>query len=209
VSDARRSTVRSRPRSARGEGERLAEELLQVAVELLEAEGDEARLSVRGIAKAAGVSPTALYLHYPDRDALVSAAVDRSFRAFNDAVLAAAEPADDPRARIRAMAVAYLHFTEQQPALYAVIFSTRRSTRQVESPDSAGPTAVDRDAALNRVVQEISASRPEADPGWAPETALMLWSALHGFAGLRGRPSRRPWPDAGPYIDRVIQAYLG
>ena len=55
-----------RARNARGEGDRLREQLLVAAVTLIEDEGDAGRVSVRAIAKAAGVSPTALYLHFPD-----------------------------------------------------------------------------------------------------------------------------------------------
>ena len=45
--------------------------------------GDADRASVRAIARRAGVSPTALYLQFPDRDALVAAAVDAGFETFN------------------------------------------------------------------------------------------------------------------------------
>ena len=45
--------------------------------------GDADRVSVRAIARRAGVSPTALYLQFPDRDSLVAAAVDAGFDTFN------------------------------------------------------------------------------------------------------------------------------
>ncbi len=120
------STSPTRPRNPRGEGGRLREQLVQAAAELLDELGDASRLSVRAIARRAGVSPTALYLHFPDRDALVTATCDACFTAFNDTLLAAASGDSDPRTRLEAMGLAYLAFTERQPALYAVIFSARR-----------------------------------------------------------------------------------
>ena len=54
---------------------------------------------MRAIARRAGVSPTALYLQFPDRDALVDAAVDAGFAAFNAELIdAASGPAPAARA---------------------------------------------------------------------------------------------------------------
>ena len=89
--------------------------------------GDADRVSVRAIARRAGVSPTALYLHFPDRDALVDAAVDAGFAAFNAELIAAASGPGPPRDRLEAMGVAYLVFAERRPALYAVLFSAQPS----------------------------------------------------------------------------------
>ena len=116
----------SRRRNPRGEGAKLREQLVAATAEVLDEVGDADRISVRAIAKRAGVSPTALYLHFPDRDALVDATVDAGFAAFNDALLTAAGEHDDPRAALAAMGRAYLRFAAAQPALYAVLFSARR-----------------------------------------------------------------------------------
>ena len=89
------ATVRATP-VARATG--CASSSWQATAEVLDEVGDADRVSVRAIARRAGVSPTALYLQFPDRDALVAAAVDAGFDAFNAALLAAAgastEPAD-------------------------------------------------------------------------------------------------------------------
>ena len=82
--------VATRSRNPRGEGARLREQLLRAASEVLDEVGDADRVSVRAIARRAGVSPTALYLHFPDRDAAVAAAVDAGFVAFNAALRDAA-----------------------------------------------------------------------------------------------------------------------
>ena len=194
----------TRPRNVRGEGDRLREQLLEATVSLLESEGDAARLSVRAIAKAAGVSPTALYLQFPDRDTLVSAAVDRGFAAFNETLRSAAESESEPRAQLRVTGVAYLNFAESQPALYAVIFSSRRPTRQ---PTESG--AVVRDEGLKGLIALVAAIRPSDGQSEARELALTLWAALHGYATLHARTPVRRWPKPARYVDRLMRAHLG
>ncbi len=148
---------------------------------------------MRAITRRAGVSPTALYLHFPDRDAIVDAAIDAGFAAFNAVILEAAAAQADPRERLFAMAVAYLAFTERQPVLYSVIFGSRRPKARLVEP---APDAVDRKAAFDGLVAAVTAAR--GDDRDAPQTAIALWSSLHGFAMLRaaGTPTEFPSGEA-------------
>lgn len=199
----------ARPRNVRGEGERLREQLVAATVTLLDREGDASKVSVRAIARMAGVSPTALYLHFPDRDALVSAAVDRGFTAFNTAILTAAAGRTEPRARVRAMGLAYLDFAARQPAMYAVLFSTRRPAGRPASVPAGDPARVERDEALDGLITVVAEAAPGVDRGEARDLALTLWAGLHGYAALRARTKVRAWPEAAPYADRLLDALLG
>jgi len=193
----------SRRRNPRGEGSRLRTQLLAAAAEVLDEVGDAAHVSVRAIARRAGVSPTALYLQFPDRDALVAATVDAGFAAFNAALLAAAREHDDPRAGLAAMGRAYLRFSAAQPALYAVLFSARRPV------GSAEPQAVDRGESLDGLVALLRACDPELDADAGREKAIDVWSALHGFAMLRtARSGLQWWPPDDEYANRVLAAHL-
>lgn len=197
----------ARQRNARGEGDRLRDQLLEATVALLDREGDAERVSVRAIAKAAGVSPTALYLHFADRDALVAAAVDRCFAAFNGALLDALAAAEEPRERVRAMGLAYLRFAERQPALLAVLFSTRRPAERPPAPPDA-PPRVPRDEALDSFVRTVAAAAPHAGEPEARELALTFWAAVHGYALLHTRPPKSAWPDPERYVDGLVRAHL-
>lgn len=192
-----------RARNPRGEGGRLREQLVQAAAELLDELGDASRLSVRAIARRAGVSPTALYLHFPDRDALVNATCDAGFAAFNDAVLAAASGDGDPPARLEAMGLAYLAFTERQPALYGVIFSARRPPSLPPAPDG-----VDRKEGFAGLVSLLRENDPALGEGEAHEVAIAIWSGLHGFAMLRAARPKLPWPPAEDFVRRMLAAHL-
>lgn len=196
------ASTSSRRRNPRGEGSRLREQLIAATAEVLDEVGDADRISVRAIASRAGVSPTALYLHFPDRDALVTATVDAGFAAFNAALLTAAGERDDPRAALAAMGRAYLRFTAAQPALYAVLFSARRPLRP--SP----PADVDRTASLDALASLLRACDPGLDAEAGRLKALDVWSALHGFAILRTARDGMDWPPDDVYADRVLAAHL-
>src|ERR1700745_1260098 len=60
--------------NARGQGERLREEIISAAAQMLGDLADDEALSLRAVARAVSISPTSVYLYFPDRDALVAAA---------------------------------------------------------------------------------------------------------------------------------------
>ena len=193
------SAETERPRNPRGEGGRLREQLLEATVEMLGEVGDADRVSVRAIARRAGVSPTALYLQFPDRDALVDAAVDAGFTAFNDELIAAASGAAPARERLEAMGVAYLAFATRRPAMYAVLFSARRPMH--EQP------GVPRQRAFEGLASLLKDVDPALDSDDALQLALLIWSSLHGYAMLRVARPHFDWPDAETYIRRLLVAH--
>jgi AcrR family transcriptional regulator len=194
------SAAPNRARNPRGEGARLREQLLQATAEVLDEVGDADRASVRAIARRAGVSPTALYLQFPDRDALVAAAVDAGFEAFNGALTTAAAVMGSPGERLMAMGRAYLAFSESQPALYAILFSTRR-------PIAPKRNETDRERAFEGLIALLRLHDPALDPDGARELAMVIWSSLHGFAMLRTARPHLDWPAPDDYLRRLLAAY--
>ena len=59
--------------NARGQGERLRQEIISAAARMLGDLADDEALSLRAVARAVSISPTSVYLYFPDRDALVAA----------------------------------------------------------------------------------------------------------------------------------------
>src|ERR1700726_2167298 len=94
---------------------------LRAAMELLEEDG-AAGLSVRAVARRAGVSPGAPYRHYADRDALVSAVAAEGYRELAG-YLSAAHPSPSTPDDLAAVAVAYVQFALDRPALFRVMFA--------------------------------------------------------------------------------------
>src|ERR1051326_825433 len=123
MDDTTSAGIRPGPRrpNPRGQGERRREEIVSAAVELRSnLAGDEA-LSLRAVARAVSTSPTSVYLYFPDRDALVAAAMQRChaemLQAADDAEAAHQDPALGLRARILAQAA----WVQEHPGLYKVM----------------------------------------------------------------------------------------
>jgi AcrR family transcriptional regulator len=194
------ATASNRPRNPRGEGNRLREQLLTATAEVLNEVGDASRVSVRAIARRAGVSPTALYLQFPDRDSLVTAAVDAGFETFNAELTTAAAVPGSPEERLMAMGLAYLAFSEHRPALYAILFSARRPLAD-KSPE------VDRDRAFDGLVALLQLRTPSLGTDAASELAILIWSSLHGYAMLRAVRPHMDWPTPADYLRHLLTAY--
>jgi AcrR family transcriptional regulator len=145
---------------------------LHAALELLEEEGASA-LSLRAVARRAGVAHSAPYRHYADRDALVSAVAAVGYRELAQS-LAAAHPSPSTHDDLAAVAVAYVQFALRRSALFRVMFA--------EPCDRNSPERVAATAAISGYVQAIvGRSFPGADPE-AMSTAV--WALVHGLAFL-------------------------
>src|SRR4029078_5464013 len=94
--------------NARGQGEALRDENISGAAQMLGDLPDDESLSLRAVARAVSISPTSVYLYFPDRDALVAAAMQRChtevLQAVDDAEAAHQDPALHLRTRIPAEA---------------------------------------------------------------------------------------------------------
>ncbi|MEU4107224.1 TetR/AcrR family transcriptional regulator [Streptomyces sp. NPDC027717] len=145
---------------------------LRAARELLEEDGS-AGLSLRAVARRAGVSATAPYRHYADRDALVSAVAAEGYRELAE-YLAAAHPSPRTPDELSAVAVAYVRFALDRPAMFRVMFA--------EPCDPSSEERVAATAAISEYVRDIvRATFPGADPDALSTT---VWALVHGLAFL-------------------------
>jgi AcrR family transcriptional regulator len=181
----------------RGSG-RLRDDLLAAAGELAVRPRPAAIPSLRSVAKACGVTPTAVYRHFPSQTALTHAMLAAYDEAFAQAVIAADEPGRPPRERLLLMAQAWVSWALANPGYYQLLF---------ESADELGddyltPGATDR-------LSERAAELLGADPGTAA-TIEDLLAALHGIASLRIHKPNFAWT-AGPedQVARILTRRLG
>src|SRR3984885_8220624 len=103
---------------ARGQGGRLREEIISVAVQMLGDLADDEALSLRAVARALSISPTSVYLYFPDRDALVAAAMQRCHAEMVQAADEAEAAHQDPAAGLRARILAQGAWGEEAPGIY-------------------------------------------------------------------------------------------
>ncbi|MFG2537888.1 TetR/AcrR family transcriptional regulator [Streptomyces sp. NPDC048511] len=145
---------------------------LQAARELLEEDGS-AGLSLRAVARRAGVSATAPYRHYADREALVSAVAAEGYRELAGH-LAAAHPAPSTPDELADVAVAYVQFALEHPALFRAMFA-----------EPCDPTSEERVAATAAISEYVRGIVRATFPGVDAEAlSTTVWALVHGLAFL-------------------------
>ncbi len=100
----------------------LRDALIEAAQAILESEGSAA-LSLRAVARRAGVSPAAPYHHFPDKQALLDAVAERGFDALTAAMTERMDRAGGNAARLDASGIGYVAFAVANPALFSLMFS--------------------------------------------------------------------------------------
>ncbi|WP_236846610.1 MULTISPECIES: TetR/AcrR family transcriptional regulator [unclassified Bosea (in: a-proteobacteria)] len=104
----------------------LREVLIAQALALA-AEGGLEAVSIREVARRAGVSPAAPFRHFPDKVALMTAVAEEAMARFRAEIAAALarEVSDDPIRRIRAIGTAFLDWARRNPTHFEIISSRR------------------------------------------------------------------------------------
>lgn len=195
-----------RHRARKGEGDLLRDEIIAAAERLLAATGDEEAVSVRAVAREAGCTPPAIYLHFDDRRALLFAVCERHFTALDAAVTAAVDGVDDPVEALRRAGRAYLRWGIENPEPYRLIFMVRRE----ETPpfrfegDRAGETAFGHLVELVERAMDAGALTPR-DPFLV---ASGLWAAVHGVTSLVISTPRFPVHGVDALSDHVTDVHL-
>jgi len=171
--------VRGKPAYHHGDLRRV---LLDAIEALIVAGGVEA-LSLREVARAAGVSPAAPYHHFASKAELLGAIAARGFAGLTAAMhaaIAALPDADEPHERLMAIGNAYIAFARAQPTEFRLMFRPGLVT-PADLPADCDPAVsfellLDAVTRLSRVVP-ASLVTPEA-------LALTAWSLVHGAAEL-------------------------
>jgi AcrR family transcriptional regulator len=170
----------------------LRQALVDAAIELLREEGPEA-LTLRGAARAAGVSQAAPYRHFKDRRALVAAVADDCFKRLR---LAMAEGASDsPPSRrhrkpqsprdaaggLRQLAIRYVRFAHEHPAEYRVMFGA-----EILSDDDFAELLASSRAVFDLLSGGIAAlqQRGIIRKGDPDTIAIGAWAMMHGLVML-------------------------
>jgi AcrR family transcriptional regulator len=191
-----------RERNPRGEGERLRAALLEAATELIAESEDPENVSVRAVTRRAGVSPTALYLHFENREELFRAVSEACFVELGAAMEAAGEGAGAaPRDQLVAMGHAYLRFARERPGHYAVLFQ-RHITPMPEDEDEP-KVGMEVFEGLVDVIRRCGVSGEQAfDHG------ILLWMALHGRAAVASAMPGFPFPAEDRYVELLVERVL-
>ncbi|MFF1741789.1 TetR/AcrR family transcriptional regulator [Streptomyces mirabilis] len=181
----------------------LRARLIEVGVDLVTTEGAQV-LTLREIARRAGVSHGAPRRYFPTHLELLSAIARRGFADLGDrATEALGDGGAGPRARLTTLGRVYLDFAFTQPGMYELMFRhDLLESGKLGLRDTSLPL-------FGVLVDLVGRARPEAD---AALVAGALWANLHGIAQLWGWGSLQlatGATDFVPLLDAALDAHLG
>jgi AcrR family transcriptional regulator len=156
----------------------LRDALISAGLTQLESRGLDA-LSLREMARQAGVSATAVYRHFPDKAALLKALAGYGIRDLGERQLRAEAAVEGPGEGFIAAGLAYIRFAVERPALFRLAMAHAPDEDQLAAP-------LDRVAPAMRLLRnEVAALIPAAeDDAVRRAVALRAWALVHGLSQL-------------------------
>lgn len=195
-----------RRRNARGEGNRLRDEIIGAAGALLSETGDPTQISLRGVARRVGIAPTSVYLHFPDVQQLALAVADRYFAELAAVQDAAEHGLADPQERLVARCRAYCRFGIEHPGHYRLMFRAELApTIALTFQEVPGRASYQ---ALVDAVQRCAGSVGGRGTQDAERVATLIWSMEHGLVSLAISRPRFPWPPIDELIADAVRRLL-
>lgn len=132
---------------------------------------EPSELTLRGVARAAGVSAMAPYRHFADKAALLRAVKESGFERLRELLLEA-DRAENDRDALLGQGLAYVAFAVANPALFRLMFARPEEGAAIEPP--IGDTAYG--VLANRIAQFV--------PDRAATAVTAAWAIVHGLATL-------------------------
>ena len=159
----------------------LRRALIDAARRILEAEGPSA-LSLRAVAREAGVSPAAPYHHFKDKGELLDAVAQEGWEMLDEVIAKAKAGAPSVAEALNEIGVGYVCFARDNPALYRVMYDTARD-REALPEDVSG----DKDSAYCKVRDTlVEAGADPSDEIDLELATVAAWCSAHGLAEMAG-----------------------
>jgi AcrR family transcriptional regulator len=163
----------------------LRRALLEAAMVIIERDGPGA-LTLRAVAREAGVSPAAPYHHFKDKGELLYAVAKEGFHRLKQAMSTVTGALNT-----HAMGVAYVEFAHANPALYRVMYDCARSMDGLPDSDEHDEGGL---KMLRHNIKEAAGGKiSDID---LELTVIAAWCAAHGLAEISTFPEFQPLKDA-------------
>ena len=192
-----------RQRNLRGHGGLLRDEIVSAASRVIDGATGEAEVSLRRIAREAGIAAPSVYAHFDDRDRVLEAVAEASWEQVSDEIAEHVQAATDPRERLLIGCRIYVSFAQRHPLRYALMtqgghmpHAARRALETVtrgllacrgDIPGSSGGSSSASPPSSLAEPPEVG-SDPESD-----RIAAALSVALHGVAMLHRSDAPNLW----------------
>lgn len=186
----------------------LREQVLEASLDLIR-EAGLAGLSMREVARRAGVSHQAPYHHFDDKQSIVAALVERGYLALAERLETEAAAKGTPRQRLTRTGRGYVDFALDNPVQFRLMFRPELiDASRFPAVQDAGARAF---AVLERLIDEQPAARRlSADKKSA--LVSLHWSVVHGLAtllldGALGR-KLRDRKERDKHVGRVLELFF-
>jgi len=194
------------PRKKRGEGAGRRDEILAAAKEILVTEGYGA-LSIRKLAAKVGISSTALYVYFQDKDHIIEVICHETFGDLTPVYEALNQSGRPAAERLKDGMIAFMEFALSHPAEFRIIFMIERP----DDFDHRGPKTwtdrygQDRINAFHYLVEAVRAAQADGALRAGPpmELAELAFAALYGALAIQISDGRH-WPDPKPLITQTV-----
>ena len=194
--------VKKRAPNPRGRGEQLREELIRAAIELLEEPQVLNGPSLREIARATGIAPSAVYTRFTSASELLQTVIDSQYGALREEIRESAQAGTNPKEKLVLIASGYITWGLEHPGSYQLLFES--SDKLPEGVVALGPGV----ELLREIGGHVAEVLGESDD--SPErVTLRLWAALHGITSLRLHKKNSPWTTTVEIeAEATVEAFL-
>lgn len=156
-----------------------AERIARTALRLLEEGGPEA-VTMRRVASEVGVTPMAIYYHYPSREALLRAVTEAEFGQLREALEAARERGLRGAELVAEMALGYVDYALARPRVLEYVFASPRDDARQYPADFRARQSPTLTLIADEIRAVMEAGEWKPDDEWA--VALEIWALVHGYA---------------------------
>lgn len=191
----------------------VKEALLNAAQNHIE-NNDGAMISLRALSKEVGVTPSAVYNHFADKNALLLAIKVRVYQRFNKFFLDNCKETKNPDKALIEMCLAYFHFSREFPSQFRFIFSSS-IPMEWSTPEIVDVSCrcLVRSRSLVFAIHEKYQSYCSEEE--VVNATLLVWSQLHGIVTLRNSGligaavSHQNWPEkCGLHDDMQVEKLI-
>jgi len=178
-------------------------EILKAAERIFVAEGYDGA-TIRKIADEVGVSSTALYMHFPDKSAILSEICERTIEVLLERNRDIAAKPIDAVVRVRMMLEAYMRWGLAHPNAYQLVYSAPRAAAVWNDEQDLGHQCYE---AFAGAVREIAADG-RLRTGDSDSAAQSLWMSCHGVVALLAARPNFEWADRDELIRVTLDSLI-
>ncbi|MDR3507738.1 MAG: TetR/AcrR family transcriptional regulator [Caulobacteraceae bacterium] len=195
-------------RKAKGDGHLRRAEILRAAETIFLRDGYQGA-TIRKIADEVGVSSTALYMHFRDKDEILLEIAENAVTALLTSNTEIASRPLDAVTRVRLMLTAYMQFALDNPNAYRLVYCSGPDEIPGAKQEQLTEISARCYERFHDTVAEIE-GEGRLRPGTTALAAHLLWSACHGLVALRiCRPNVVEWEDNEVLMSSMLSSVFG